>query len=48
MIISAKTAVSFLAWVAERLGLALELPESLLADTLDERSVSEDLRYGTD
>ncbi len=48
MIFTGNIALSFVAWIAERLGFALELPGDLLVDALDERMVSEQLAYGRD
>lgn len=40
------TIVSCVAWLAERLGFAVELPGDLLVDALDEQEVAEQLAYG--
>ncbi|MCP4201207.1 MAG: hypothetical protein GY769_04655 [bacterium] len=52
MIVTSNTVVGFIAWIAERLGFAFELPRDLLVDALagvlDERAVSEQLAYGRD
>ena len=48
MIFSGITLVGFVVWIAERLGFGLELPEDLLAESVDERAVFEQLAYGRD
>ena len=48
MIIPGTTLLRFMNWIADRLGLDLDLQEDRIMDPLDEREVSEQLQYGRD
>lgn len=48
MIFPVTTLLRFMNWIAERLGLDLDLQKDRIMDPLDEREVSEQLQYGRD
>ena len=48
MILPGATLLRFIDWIADRLGLDLDLQEDRIMDPLDEREVSEQLQYGRD
>ena len=48
MILPGNIVVSFVVWIFQIFGLEFDLPDERVIDPLDEREVTEQLRYGRD